>query len=46
VFATAFGWLLLNETVTPLTLVGFLAITGGFVLLKREAFADGLGGLR
>lgn len=37
VFATVFGWLLLNETITPLTLVGFLTISAGFVLLKREA---------
>ncbi|MEF8813808.1 MAG: EamA family transporter [Halovenus sp.] len=40
VFATVFGWLLLNETITPLTLVGFLTISAGFVLLKREAFAQ------
>jgi len=46
VFATAFGWLLLGETVTLLMLVGFLSISGGFALLKREAFAAQFGGLR
>lgn len=36
-FATLFGWLLLNEPVTLQTLVGFLVIVVGFALLKREA---------
>lgn len=36
-FATTFGWLLLDETITPLTVVGFIAISTGFLLLKRGA---------
>ena len=36
-FATLFGWLLLNETITLQTVVGFLVIAFGFLLLKREA---------
>lgn len=35
--ATVFGWLLLGETITLRTLLGFLLISTGFVLLKREA---------
>lgn len=38
-FATVFGWLLLNETITIQTILGFLLISSGFVLMKREAFA-------
>lgn len=37
VFATAFGWLLLGETITGQTILGFLVICIGFVLVKREA---------
>jgi len=45
-FAAVFGWLLLGEAIAPRTLAGFLVISGGFVLIKREAFAARLGGLR
>lgn len=37
--ATLFGWLLLNETITVQTVVGFLVIAFGFALLKRDALA-------
>lgn len=36
VFATVFGWLVLDETVTARTAVGFLVISAGFLLLKRD----------
>lgn len=39
VFATVFGWLLLNETITVQALLGFLLISSGFVLIKRDALA-------
>ncbi|MFC4449762.1 DMT family transporter [Halorussus aquaticus] len=37
------GWVLLGESLTPVTIVGFLVILAGFALVKREAlvaFAD------
>lgn len=43
VFAALFGWLLLGETLDGLTIVGFLTILAGFVLIKRRALADALG---
>lgn len=35
-FGALFGWLLLNEQLTAYTLVGYLCILGGFVLLKKD----------
>lgn len=35
-FGALFGWLLLNEQLSVLTITGFLAILAGFVLLKRD----------
>lgn len=35
-FGALFGWLFLNEQITAYTLVGYVCILGGFVLLKRE----------
>jgi drug/metabolite transporter (DMT)-like permease len=35
-FGALFGWLFLNEGVTVHTLVGYLSILGGFVLLKKD----------
>jgi Permeases of the drug/metabolite transporter (DMT) superfamily len=40
VVATVVGWLLLGETLEPLTVVGFCVIAVGFVLLKRRALAE------
>lgn len=37
VVAAVVGWALLGETLTPLTLGGFLVIFAGFALLKRDA---------
>lgn len=45
VFATAFGWLLLGETIGTQTIVGFIVICGGFVLVKREALVVTVKGL-
>ncbi len=42
VFATVFGWLLLHEPLTVQPLLGFLLISCGFVLLKRDAIATHL----
>jgi drug/metabolite transporter (DMT)-like permease len=39
VVATVVGVVVLNESVTPLTLVGFLVVASGFFVLKREAIA-------
>lgn len=39
VVATTLGWALLEERVSALTLVGFLLILVGFLLVKREAVA-------
>lgn len=38
-FATGLGWLLLEETITPQTVLGFVLICAGFVLIKRDALA-------
>ncbi|MFW5965824.1 MAG: DMT family transporter, partial [Halodesulfurarchaeum sp.] len=38
-WAALTGWLVLGETITVATVVGFFAIMGGFWLLKREAIA-------
>ncbi len=43
VFAAASGWLVLNETLSPLTVVGFVTIFAGFALLKRAALAKEFG---
>ncbi len=43
VFAAIFGWLLLGETIDLLTVVGFLLIFSGFLLIKREAVAAEFG---
>jgi drug/metabolite transporter (DMT)-like permease len=43
VFATIGGVVLLDETVTVGTIVGFLLITSGFVVLKARSLADELG---
>lgn len=39
VFATVFGWVLLEETISARTILGFLAIFIGFLLIKRRAIA-------
>jgi drug/metabolite transporter (DMT)-like permease len=46
VVAAATGLLLLGEVPTVQTGVGFLAICGGFALVKRRALAAGVGRLR
>lgn len=40
IFGTVFSWMLFDEHVTVLTLVGFCLILLGFVLLKHEAFYE------
>jgi len=45
-FAAAGGWFLLGEPLRARTLVGFVGIVAGFVLLKREALAGELDRLR
>jgi len=45
VVATVAGVVLLAETVTALTIVGFVVILAGFGLLKRRAIADELPGI-
>ncbi|MFT4945729.1 MAG: putative blue pigment (indigoidine) exporter [Halovenus sp.] len=40
VVAAVVGWLVLGETLDPLTVVGFGVIALGFVLLKRRALAE------
>ncbi len=45
-FATVFGWALLGETITTRTVVGFVIICCGFVLIKHDAFATKLDRLR
>lgn len=42
IFATLGGVVLLNETITVGTVVGFLLITSGFVVLKARPLADEL----
>ena len=39
VFAALSGWLVLGEALTPATVVGFLVIFVGFVVVKRRAVA-------
>jgi len=40
VFAALSGWLVLSEGLSVTTVVGFLLIFGGFVLIKRNAIRD------
>jgi drug/metabolite transporter (DMT)-like permease len=40
VVAAVAGWLVLGETLEPLTVVGFAVIALGFALLKRRALAE------
>jgi len=40
VFAAVSGWLVLDETLDLLSIVGFLGIFGGFLLLKRDAIRE------
>jgi drug/metabolite transporter (DMT)-like permease len=40
VFAAAAGWIVLGETLTPATLVGFALITAGFAVVKRDALRE------
>ncbi|SEP22026.1 PEP-CTERM protein-sorting domain-containing protein [Halogranum amylolyticum] len=40
VVATVAGVFLLDESITPLTIVGFLVVFAGFVVLKRRELAD------
>ena len=42
VFAALSGWLVLNEGITPTTVVGFLLICVGFGLVKRSAIREEL----
>jgi len=42
VFAALSGWVVLNESLDWLAVVGFLVIFGGFVLLKRETLRERL----
>jgi drug/metabolite transporter (DMT)-like permease len=42
VFAAVFGWVLLGERMSVLTAIGFLVIFLGFLLVKRDEFADEL----
>lgn len=44
VVTTLVGWFVLGETLDPVTGIGFLAIFGGFLLIKREAVAERLAG--
>ncbi|WP_435174578.1 DMT family transporter [Halorussus sp. AFM4] len=46
VVATAVGVAVLGESITPLTVVGFLVVFAGFVVLKRRAIADLAGDTR
>jgi drug/metabolite transporter (DMT)-like permease len=46
VVAAVSGWLVLEETLTPLTVVGFLVIFAGFALLKRQQLRAQLRALR
>ena len=42
VFAAVSGWLVLDETLDLLSVVGFFGIFGGFLLLKRDAIREEL----
>ena len=46
VVATVVGVVFLDETITPLTVVGFLVVFAGFLLLKRTAIARLVGDVR
>lgn len=46
VFAALSGWVVLNETLDALAVVGFVTIFGGFVLLKRTQLRDELESVR
>ena len=43
VFAAIGGWVVLGETIALRTVLGFVVITAGFVLVKHEALAAELG---
>lgn len=45
-FAALSGWLVLGETLSPLTIAGFLVISAGFALVKREPLGRELATLR
>ncbi|PSQ14118.1 EamA family transporter [Halobacteriales archaeon QS_7_69_60] len=42
IFAAVSGWLVLEETLDPPSIVGFVAIFSGFLLLKRDAVREEL----
>lgn len=42
VFAALTGWLLLGETVSPWTAIGFLVVVAGFGLVERDTIRDEL----
>jgi drug/metabolite transporter (DMT)-like permease len=42
-FSALFGWVLLSEGITIATIVGYVVILGGFVLLKRDRIRSELG---
>lgn len=46
IFAALAGWLVLRETLELLTVVGFLVIFAGFVLVKREAIREEFASIR
>jgi drug/metabolite transporter (DMT)-like permease len=46
IFAAIAGWLVLDETLAPLSIVGFVVIFCGFLLLKRDAIRAELSTLR
>ncbi|MFA9517813.1 DMT family transporter [Halopenitus sp. H-Gu1] len=46
VVATVTGWALLGETITAWTVIGFVGIVFGFVLVKRHAIRQELPGIR
>jgi drug/metabolite transporter (DMT)-like permease len=46
VFAAIGGWVVLDEVIAPRTVLGFVVITAGFVLVKHEALAAKLGPLQ
>lgn len=40
VFAALTGWLVLGQTVSPWTVVGFLVVVAGFALVERDTIRD------
>ncbi len=46
IVATITGVVVLDEKLTPLTLLGFLVVFSGFIILKREAIAELVGEIR